>query len=293
MSNKQFQGLISLVLAALFYGLYGVLSRIISMDFGAVFQVVARDTIVLGILTLYILKLKKWKKVIKSDYKWFFLMTFPGIVSIVAIFIAFNNLALGTAMFAFYAASTLASYLLGFTLFKEKLTWKKITSLFTSFIGLYLMFFSLFSAGKIIFLILACVSGIGSAGWNVISKKVSKKYAITQVRLIDSSLTILIGLPLALLLKEPSLPALTEPWLGVFLYAVVAVLSSLLLINGFRHLQAQVGSLILLLEPVFAAFFGWLFYKEVLTIYSLVGGLLILFGAALPNIKVRTTRNEN
>jgi drug/metabolite transporter (DMT)-like permease len=38
---------------------------------------------------------------------------------------------------------------------------------------------------------------------------------------------------------------------------------------------------------VFGVLFGWLFYKEVLTIYSLIGGALILFGAALPNLNFK------
>lgn len=120
--KNRFHGLLSLMLAALFYGLYGVVSRMISMDFGAVFQAVAKNLFVLLIPGAYIFYSKSWKKVSRSDYKWFMMMSLPGIAAIIAIFIAFNNLALGTAMFAFYASSTLTGCLLGHILFRERLT---------------------------------------------------------------------------------------------------------------------------------------------------------------------------
>lgn len=292
--KSQFQGLVSLALAALFYGLYGVFSRVISMDFGAVFQAVAKNLIVFLMLAAYILYSKSWKKIASSDFKWFLLMNLPGIMAIVTIFIAFNNLALGTAMFTVYATSTLTGYFLGFVLFGERLTAQKVVSLLACFTGLYLMFSNSFSGGRFLFLILACLSGVGSAAWNVFSKKVSSKYSLAEILVVDSSLTMMVGFPLAVLLREPTaFPSFSQQWLGVLLYALVSFLACLLTLNGFRHLQAQIGSLILLLEPVFATFFGWLFYREILTAYAVLGGLLILFGAALSNLKIDSRKAAN
>ena len=103
---------------------------------------------------------------------------------------------------------------------------------------------------------------------------------------MDSLLMVLVGLPISLLLHERvSLPSFTLPWLGILGYSVAAIGSSVFTIKGFKYLQAQIGSLVMLLEPVIGAFLGWLLYKEVLTFQAGIGAIIILIGISLPNLK--------
>lgn len=288
-SRSQFLGITSLVIATLLYGLYGVFSRFIGTDFGIFFQAFARNLIVLFILSVYIFWKRTWKGVEKTDYKWFGLMIFPALLADVAIFVAFNNLAIGTALFVFYTSFTLGGYLLGLLLFQEELTKTKIISLLTCLLGLFILFSATLKQGSLFYLLLAISAGLGMTGWNIFSKKVSLKYSLAQVLSIDCLIFIIGSLPLAVLFKEPvSIPSFSIPWIAVFLYAFAAIGASLLTINGFRYLQAQIGSLIMLLQLVFGTLFGWVFFKEVLTHSFVVGGFLILLGTALPNLTPRT-----
>lgn len=285
-SNDEVKGLSFIVLAALSHGLYGIFSRIIGIEFGQIFQIVARSSILLLFFTVFTVYQKNWKKINKQDYKWFVLMIVPGLVALASMFTAFNYLSLGTVLFTYYAVSTLGSYLLGFFLFKEKFTKVKIISLLLSLIGLYIVFFDSFRLDNVLYLFLACVAGLGASAWNVISKKISDKYSVNQILVMDSLLMVVAGLPIALILKENvSLPNFSLSWLGILGYSIAAIGSSIYTIKGFKYLQAQIGSLIMLLEPIFGAFIGWIVYREILSRNFISGAIIILIGIALPNLQ--------
>lgn len=290
--KNDLQGGISLLSAAILYSFYGMFSRIVGIGFGQVFQITARYSIMFIFFFFYVILRKKWRKIDKKDYIWFFLMIIPGLVGATLVFIVFNHLPLGIAYFILYAALTLGSYLLGYLLFKEKLTKIKLYSLIIGLSGLYLIFTDSLKLGKTFYIGLMVVAGLAAAAWNIVSKKISTKYSINQILLIDSLIGILISLPIAIMLKEPvSLPTFSTPWLGITAFALTAIAASIFTVNGFKYLQAQIGSLIMLTEPFFAALVGWLLYQEILTPYTFIGGLLIMIGASLPGLnKLRVNK---
>lgn len=287
MHNKRsIQGVSFLVVATLSHALYGVFSRIIGIGFGQFFQIVARSSILLIFFGITILLQKNWKTINKSDYKWFVLMIIPGLIALASMFTAFNYLPLGTVLFTYYAVSALCGYLLGALLFKEKLDRVKLISLILCFFGLYIFFSGSIRLGNTLYLSFACLAGLGAAAWNIVSKKISDTYPTSEILVMDSLLMVLVGLPISLLLHERvSLPSFTLPWLGILGYSVAAIGSSVFTIKGFKYLQAQIGSLVMLLEPVIGAFLGWLLYKEVLTFQAGIGAIIILIGISLPNLK--------
>jgi drug/metabolite transporter (DMT)-like permease len=74
-------------------------------------------------------------------------------------------------------------------------------------------------------------------------------------------------------------------WLGLILYAVSQLAGDFMIIKGTRLVEAHVGSLILPFEAFFGALFAFMFFKETLTLTTILGGLLILTGAIIPNLK--------
>jgi len=285
-NNNELKGLMFIIFATLSHGLYGIFSRIIGIEFGQIFQIVARSSILLIFFVILTQFKKDWKKITPKDYKWFVLMISPGLIALASMFTAFNYLSLGTVLFTYYAVSTLGSYVLGYLLFCEKLTKLKIISLILSLVGLYIIFLDSFKLENTQYLLLACLAGLGASAWNVVSKKISYKYSVNQILIMDSLLMIIVGLPVAILLNEKiTLPSLSLPWLGILGYSIAAIGSSIFTIKGFKYLQAQIGSLVMLLEPIFGAFVGWLLYKEMLSVNFIFGAILILVGIALPNLK--------
>ena len=269
--------------AAFLYGLYGVYSRFIGEDFGSFFTIGARATIMSILLAVYVFLSHKWKPIDRKDIKWFAAMILPGIVAIVSVFIAFNHLPVGTVYFTLYASSTFFGYLIGKLFFEERINKIKLISLLACLIGLLVIFRETMGKGEMFYLLLVIVVGLGTAAWNIFSKKVTAKYSLTQVLTIDSLITVIVALPVAVILSEPvNLPSLTTLWLVVVVFALTAVASSLLTIGGFKLIEAQKGSLIMLSEPVFGTLFGYLFLKETVSSLFALGALLIMVGMTLP-----------
>ncbi|MCX6741096.1 MAG: DMT family transporter [Candidatus Parcubacteria bacterium] len=285
MNNRNFAGSISLVLASVLYGFYGTIFRFVGEKFGTFFWLFCRSVIVIIILLGFYFWQKTWRKIEKADYKWFGWMSFPGLIATIAVFVAFNHLPIGIVYFIFYASATVCGYLVGFFIFKEKLTTIKVIFFIASMAGLFIIFYGHAWEGKLLYLLLALLGGAGTAAWNTISKKVTTKYPRSEILFVDSFVYLIITLPIAVLLKESlSWPTTSIPWLAVMVSAIIAIGTGLFLMYGFKKLQAQTGSLIMLLEPVFGTIFGLMFFRELLTTSFVLGGLLILSSSILPII---------
>lgn len=278
------KGIIGLVIASFFYGIQGIFIRFIGTDFGVFYPFAIRGFIIAGILFILLYLNKTYKKIESRDYKWFLLMPISGVVSFIIIFIAYNNIAIGTVLFVYYAGLVISGFISGYLLFKEKLNKVKVLSLALSLAGLFLVFSTSILQKELFYLIITFISGVASSFWFIFSKKISS-YPFSQILAVDSLVAFIISLSLSVLLKEHlSFPSLSIQWISVFGLTAVSLGAFLLSIYGFRFLQAQIASLVLLLEVIFGIFLAWIFFTEVPTAQVLLGGTLILVGSALPNL---------
>lgn len=92
--------------------------------------------------------------------------------------------------------------------------------------------------------------------------------------------------PLSIILGD-SLPALTNygPWLAWFAYALALLIANFAVIEGFKHLEASIGSLIGLAEILFSIIFGVILFGETITLGTAIGAVLIIASASIPNLK--------
>lgn len=278
------KGLTAMIASSILYGLQGVFIRFIGVSFGIFYPFVIRGIIISGILFTFLYLSKTFKKINSRDYKWFILMSLSGIIAIISVFIAYNNLTIGTVLFAYYAGLALSGFLFGYLFFKEKINTVKATALILSLTGIFLVFSSPILQKELLFLLPALVSGIGSSLWFIASKKISK-YPYSQILAVDSLVVFTICLIISVAVGENiSFPSFSIQWMSVFGLTAVSLGAFLLSVYGFRLLQAQVASLLLLLEVIFGVFLGWIFFSEILTSQVLIGGCLILIGASLPNL---------
>ena len=74
-------------------------------------------------------------------------------------------------------------------------------------------------------------------------------------------------------------------WLATVIFGVMNFSAWLLMSKGFQLVNAATGGIIMLVENVFAVIFGLVFFAEVPTIYTLLGGLLILVASSLVILK--------
>jgi len=285
--NKHLKGIGLLFFTATLYGLYGIYARLIALEFNVFTQNWVRNffVLLLAIVLIFLLK-QKWKKIAKRDVPWIVGWVLCDIFFVISLFISFNTLSIGTALFLLYAGSTIAGYAAGTLLLKEKLTKIKIAAILFSVIGLLFIYGGQIHSTKIFFLILGFFAGIAGGLWFVFPKLISEEYPKLQLIVLDAGGILLVNLFLAGIYNQSVPPiAISLAWLGILLYGITQLVGDLLVIRGFRLVEAHIGSLILPLEAVFGALFAFLFFKEMLPLTTLFGGLLIILGALLPNLQ--------
>lgn len=285
------KGVICLVTSALFYSLFGVFSRLISDSFGPFSQNWTRGLVIVFLCFIVGSFSKGIKRIARKDIKWFAVIGISTAVLNPLFFVATNNLLLSTALFIFYSAIVLTTYLLGWVLLGEKINTKKLLALILSILGLFLILNTTLRDLKLSFAIIAFLSGSFYSLFATASKKVSKNYSSAFINLVSYVIVVFINLGISLMVKDKMSFDLSS--CGVlynFVFAFVVVAAFLLVVQGFKYIEAQKGSLILLSELIFVMINGYLFYREVPDFASVLGGVLILFAMILPLFDIKFKR---
>ena len=285
--SKKIIGITFLLTSSLFYGLYGIFYRSIGA-FGPFSQGWVRNLlIIIFVSILFLIDKAKWKKIEKRDLKWFLIWILPASIQPILTFIAFNHLPIATTYFLNYSTMILGGIISGRIFFSEKSTPSKIFAILLVLVGLFIIYGSEINFIANIYVICALLSGLILGFWNTLSKKVSNNYSEFQMIILDCFSTVVIGLIGSIVMKE-SLPTIFDPntWIWVVVFALVNICATFSIIRGFKNVEAQVGSIILPMEIVFASIFGFIFFKEVLKFNIYLGGFFILFAAIVSNLKL-------
>lgn len=179
-------------------------------------------------------------------------------------------------------------------LFKEHLDWRMWIPVVISIGGMAIMFFegtggfSRFNWAEGLVLI--------AAFWTAVQIAYTGKYA-PQVNIILLSIVQLIWISLFCFLgsiftggwKQP-IPKTTFFWGAEIYLGIIATTIPFLFMNyGQKYTTSTNAAIIFSLEPIFAAFFGYLLGNEHITIQIIIGGILII-GAMILSILITGTK---
>ncbi len=153
----------------------------IGIEFGVFTQSAIKNLIAVVISLLLVLNFRLWKMPQREDWIWIFLWVLGDLAATIGIFIAFNRIAIGTSYLLFYAGNIIAGLVIGRLIFQEKLNTAKSIALILSFCGLFIIYSLNIEASKLIFIILAFISGIFVSVYNTFSKKFSYRYHETDL----------------------------------------------------------------------------------------------------------------
>lgn len=278
-------GYVMILISAICFASYGVWSRIMGDEFGVFFQGWVRSLIVLAMLVPFMLATKSFRKISRQERPWLiFCMAFT-VFTQVPLYYAFNHAGIGVSTLIFYSLFVTTSYSVGSLFLGEKLTIYKIAAAILALVGLTMVFGVSLAKFSLIGLAAAALNGIASGGEVSISKKVTHSYPPLMVTFWSWVCILVTHLPLSLLAGEHQyMPALDTNWLAMLAYSITGMLGFLLVIEGFKYVDASIGSLIGLLEIVFSVTFGIIFFHEHLTISILIGSAIIIFAAMLPDL---------
>lgn len=112
------------------------------------------------------------------------------------------------------------------------------------------------------------------------------KLSLTQITFIDSVIAGTVILVASLILRENwQFPSLTLPWLYSLLFFIMLGAVNFLIPYGFGRVGAQKGSLLMLFEVIFTLIFAYLFFEETIDYITIMGGLLIIAGIVISEVK--------
>lgn len=280
------RGYILILVASVFYGTYGVWSRLMGDSFGPFYQTWVRSLIIIALMVPLLLATKSFRKIERQD--WPQLAVFIGfcICTQVPLYYAFNHAPIGTVQLIFYSLFVISAYGMGKFYLGERITRIKLLSMVLAFIGLALVFGASVLSFAPLGLLLAAFNGVASGSENASSKRLTDKYAPGLIIFWGWVCTFLTHLPISLLIGEHQpLPHFDAAWGYLFAYCVVNAAAFWLALEGFRHVDASIGSLIGLMEVIFAVVFSRILFHEPITWSVAVGGVVIIVAAMLPDLR--------
>ena len=233
---------------------------------------------VFGFLTVFVFLLITDKKAFQiklKDLPWF-VMNGIGCILLYNICyiktIQFSNIA--TAAVLLYTAPVFVM-LLSILIFRERFTIKKGICLVLAFSGCALV--SGFGSREMSIskevLFFGLMAGVGYALYSIISRVLLKSYeALTIVfytLLFTAGACVLITNPVTLvdtMLLNPSTIVV-----GILAGIITGAVPYILFTSGLKYIEASKAAMIASIEPVLAAFLGFLFYQEGMNVQQLLG----------------------
>lgn len=166
----------------------------------------------------------------------------------------------------------------------EKITKAFLVALLVAICGAMMLVGSSFQLGgdyvfgDLLALTTACFYG----AYMIAVAKLRGRHGTQELMLWSSLVSALALLPAAWLMGEGLVPPSLHGWAVLFGLAWIShALGQGLIAYALGHLPASFSSLVVLVQPVAAAFFGWLWLGEGLAPLQIAGGVVVLAGILL------------
>jgi drug/metabolite transporter (DMT)-like permease len=196
---------------------------------------------------------------------------------------------IGTVLFIFNC-STIMGPLLGYIFLKEKLNNSKIIAMVIGFVSLLFLFrpgpFATWKLGAFFALLAATGNSI-----YVIGRKKLGSYDSKLILLTNTTLGVIVMGIISFLIESKfyfhgGITTLAPAtWLITFLFGLDNFTAYLFFTKGFQLVSAGTGSMVMLAENIIGVLFAFLFFAEVPTATTLIGGALILTASILVIMK--------
>ena len=272
-------GIISILVALPFVSLTGLFGKFLTI--APLLIVQGRSIFAFGTLLIALLVMRK--KLFFQDYReWIWLMVSGSILGIhwIAFFeaIQVSTVAIGLLSFASYPLFTT---LLEPLFFKEVLRRKNVLAALIVICGLAIMATSseepnaIISGSVIQGLLWGLLAGFGFSVLTLLNRAYVRNHSPLLLTCWQNGFAALVLLPWSL---TESWMISGKDWGLLFILGVICTVGGhTLLINGLRHVKAQIASLLIAgLEPVGAIVFALFLLGEIPSLQTLLGGLLIV-----------------
>ena len=133
---------------------------------------------------------------------------------------------------------------------------------------------------------LGIITAIALTGYLITAAKARQTIPAHTLMLGSSLVTAVLLLPVATMQGGQIIPETIAGWAPLLGLALVThVMGQGLIIYGLAHVSAAYGAVGLLIQPVIAAVLAWILFDEALGILHFIGGILILTGIAITQMR--------
>lgn len=271
------------VVSSLIYASYGVWIVLMGDSFGSFMQAVLRSSLVVIFLLPIALYRKELTKIHWRRDAWLLAGQLISSLLIAApLYYSVLKVGVGLGIGITYAGIILGSFLFGWVFNNEKYTKDKFLSTVLGVLGLWLVFTPNLKALGFLAMSAALLSGLASGLNMVVNKKL--QYSASQTAIMTWTATALINIPFVFAVHE-HMPAFDVHWFYLLLFAMASLAASWTLISGLKLIEAGAAGILGLLEIVFGVVYGVVFFKEQLSLLSLLGMTAIVVAAAVPYVQ--------
>lgn len=280
MSNQN-KGVVALVILAFNFGLIAVIVRYLNFSLPLFQQLylTAVTATLFGLIMFYKkIDFKKLKKIPRKDWEILLFRSLAGYVVGTALYR--HSITLTKIANVAFLQSIPFVAILGFILFGEKITGKKVFYILIAFVGIILVsvkdFSSLhnFGKGEFYTLIAAFIFGLSFLSRRWMSDKLNDQEIALIIFAIGFVFTFFISF--TLIKDYGSINWTVSLVLAVLLIGFINIVNLYLINFGFANVPPVLTSNILTLEALFGLILALIFYKEIPTLKELIGGVVII-----------------
>lgn len=282
-----FKGFLALLYAAVGFGSFGVLVRLLARELSTYEQIFFRYVIALVIL-IFIIWLKKipWN-FSKASIKNILMIGIGLPLGVVFYTLSALTTKVAVTVFSLYLGSIVSSFFAGIWFFKESITRTKVISVCLALLGLLFFIYPFQLSSINLGVIFGLLSGVMDTLANGVRKNLSGKLHNLLIVGIPMIGGIFVSFLLGIIFSDPvsiSHNLSIHTWFVGILFGLLLITINYAMNYGFGHFDLNLGTIILCSEVAFSLVFGFVFLDEIPTLYELLGGLFVATAAVLPSL---------
>ena len=284
-SKHKYIGVSSLLSVGILFGLSGVMAKYLSSSLNPYQVVEYRFVIALFSAFLMAMLLRKRVRFGEHDKRILALFSLSFPFSVILFTLAIFNTSVALAVFSFYIATLVSSFVLGKVFFDERIHIYKQVALILVLLAIFAFANPFREAtlgiGFLYGLLSGVVQGIASSFQKRLSSsadRLSLLVAQTATGAILAALVLVtIGEPLAVQLSG-------FDWLVATIFGVSMLIISYLFLVGFKYTNLNTGSILVSSELFFGPLFALVLLGEALGMHVLLGGVLTIVAAVFAHL---------
>ncbi len=289
---NKLKGFLALLLAGATLGSFSIWIRFLNTDLGPFQQIVLRNIIAVIFSVLLILGFRRKIDFKQTPKKYLFAYMFAFPLSIVFFTLSVIMGKIITAIFGLYLASFMISLVVGITVFKEKITFKKVSALVLVLIALF-VYTSPFSLHNFLDrgFLFGVLAGCAEATANSFRKYLGGKLDKLVLIAVQGFGALILGIVLVAVAGQFAIPAVSVfNWFILFIFGSLLVLMTYLTLVGFSNFDLNLGTVVISSELFFGPIFAFLVFAERPTTFQTIGAFLIIAAIIVLNVDFRTIK---